>query len=138
AVVAGDVGERPRVAAVGPGGGVRGPGQVQAGQRLAADPGARARGGVRFAVVGDGVGGEGAAGVGLADGVGDRGAHGRVVAGRVAEAPRVGVAAGIGVRRPGQVQVAGQVHTTDPGARARGGVRVGVVGDVVGGHGAGG
>src|SRR5207237_471600 len=132
-VVARHVSERPGVAVVSAGVGVRGAAQVQTGQALAQDAGGRAGRRVRRRVVGDAVGGDRDAGVGLGDGVIDGAAGVVVVAGHVSERPGVAVvSAGVRMRRAAQVQT-GQALAQNAGGRAAGRVSRRVVGDAVGG-----
>src|SRR5208337_413526 len=131
-VVAGGVGEGPRVG-VGASVGVSSATEGQVAAEVdAAHARGRAGGGVGVAVVGDAVGRDHDRCVGLGDGVVDRAAGVAVVAGGVGEGPRVGVGAGIGVGRAGEVQIADEVDAAHARGRAGGGVGVAVVGDAVG------
>src|SRR5207253_799965 len=111
-VVAGHVGERPRISVVGAGGGVGGAALVEAGQHGGAvDALAAAARRVGRAVVGDGVAGDrGAVGVGLVDLVVDAAGGVVVVAGHVGERPRISV---VGARR--RVRRAGKIKAAEVG-----------------------
>src|SRR5207253_958919 len=132
-VVASGVGESPDIGRVGACAGMRGSGQVEPAQTFALHARRRAGGGVRVAVVGHAVGGDFDCGVCLVDAVVHGAAGVVVVPGYVGESPDIGrVGACVAVRGSAQVKPA-QTFALDARCRVRGGVRVAVVGQVVGG-----
>src|SRR5207237_100645 len=132
-VVPGYVGESPDIGRVGACTGMRGAGEVEAAQSFALHPGRRSGGGVCVAVIGDAVRRDVDRRVRLGDAVADRAAGVVVVPGYVGESPDIGrVGACVAVRGSAQVKPA-QTFALDARCRVRGGVRVAVVGQVVGG-----
>src|SRR5207248_383161 len=96
-VVAGHIGERPRIA-ISTGVGVRRGAQVQTAQAFARHAGRRAGGGVAGAVVSQTVRRDRDRGGGLANAVADGAGGVVVVAGHISERPRIAISAGVGVR----------------------------------------